>query len=147
MEIGKILLPLKIEMGRLTRLPLFDVANATAGQLVESLLMHKSFEHRAIIPNKPDDAMAQERELGPIKGAFVKLPQPGIYENMVVFDFRGLYPSDNHLAQYRPVHARPAEIRAGFGMLHFARTGTGSPKSRAGSSRQCLRSSSRCAAR
>jgi DNA polymerase I len=93
MEIGRILLPLEIEMGRLTRLPLFDVSSATAGQLVESLLMHKSFEHHAIIPNKPDDAMAQERELGPIKGAFVKLPQPGIYENMVVFDFRGLYPS------------------------------------------------------
>ncbi len=93
MEIGKILLPLEIEMGRITRLPLFDVANATAGQLVESLLMHKSFEHHAIIPNKPDDALAQERELGPIKGAFVKLPQPGIYENLVVFDFRGLYPS------------------------------------------------------
>jgi len=93
MEFGKLLLPLEIEMGRLTRLPLFDVTNATAGQLVESLLMHKSFENRAIIPNKPDDAMAQERELGPIKGAFVKLPQPGIYENMVVFDFRGLYPS------------------------------------------------------
>ncbi|MFA6489676.1 MAG: DNA-directed DNA polymerase [Candidatus Micrarchaeia archaeon] len=93
MEIGKILLPLEVEMGRITRLPLFDVSNATAGQLVESLLMHKSFENNAIIPNKPDDAMAQERELGPIKGAFVKLPQPGIYENMVVFDFRGLYPS------------------------------------------------------
>ncbi len=93
MEIGKILLPMQIEMGRLTGLPLFDVANATAGQLVESLLMRRSFEHKTIIPNKPDDAMAQERELGPIKGAFVKLPQPGIYENMVVFDFRGLYPS------------------------------------------------------
>ncbi|VVC01940.1 DNA polymerase [uncultured archaeon] len=93
MEIGKILLPLMVEMGRLTRMPLFDVSNATAGQLVESLLMHKSFEHRAIIPNKPDAALAQERELGPIKGAFVKIPQPGIYENMVVFDFRGLYPS------------------------------------------------------
>ena len=93
MEIGDVLLPLQVEMSRVTRLPLFDVANATAGQLVESLLMHKSFEHRTIIPNKPDDAAAAERELGPIKGAFVKLPQPGIYEDMVVFDFRGLYPS------------------------------------------------------
>ena len=92
-EIGKILLPLMYEMGRLTRLPLFDVSSATAGQLVESLLMHKSAEAHAIIPNKPGDAQAHERELGPIKGAFVKLPQPGIYENMVVFDFRGLYPS------------------------------------------------------
>ena len=93
MEIGKILVPLMMEMGKLVRLPLFDAVNATAGQLVESLLMHKSFEYKAIIPNKPEDALAQERELGPIKGAFVKLPQPGIYENLVVFDFRGLYPS------------------------------------------------------
>jgi DNA polymerase I len=93
MEIGKLLVPLMMEMGRLTRLPLFDAAAATAGQLVESLLMEKSFEHGQIIPNKPDDALARERELGPIQGAFVKLPQPGIYENMVVFDFRGLYPS------------------------------------------------------
>jgi len=93
MEIGRILVPLMMEMGRLTRLPLFDAVAATAGQLVESLLMEKSFEHRQIIPNKPDDALAKERELGPIQGAFVKLPQPGIYENMVVFDFRGLYPS------------------------------------------------------
>jgi len=92
-EIGKILLPLMYEMGKLTRLPLFDVTSATAGQLVESLLMHKSAQAHAIIPNKPGDAQAHERELGPIKGAFVKLPQPGIYENMVVFDFRGLYPS------------------------------------------------------
>lgn len=93
MEIGKLLVPLMMEMGRLTRLPLFDAASATAGQLVESLLMEKSFEHGQIIPNKPDDALAKEREMGPIQGAFVKLPQPGIYENMVVFDFRGLYPS------------------------------------------------------
>ncbi|MEM4348432.1 MAG: DNA-directed DNA polymerase [Candidatus Anstonellaceae archaeon] len=93
MEIGKILLPLEIEMSNLTRLPLFDTVNATAGQLVESLLMHKSTQNNAIIPNKPEDAVAHERELGPIKGAFVKIPQPGIYENLVVFDFRGLYPS------------------------------------------------------
>lgn len=93
MEIGKILLPLMYEMGRLTRLPLFDVSSATAGQLVESLLLHKSAAAHAIIPNKPTDEAARERELGPIKGAFVKLPQPGIYEKLAVFDFRGLYPS------------------------------------------------------
>jgi len=93
MEIGNLLLPLLMEMGRLTRLPLFDVAGATAGQLVESLLIQKSFEHGVVVPNKPIDSVAAERELEPIKGAFVKLPQPGIYENLSVFDFRGLYPS------------------------------------------------------
>ncbi|MCX8174645.1 MAG: DNA-directed DNA polymerase [Candidatus Micrarchaeota archaeon] len=93
MEIGEMLLPMQIEMSRVARLPLFDTANATAGQLVESILMHKSRQEGRIIPNKPDDTLASQRELGPIKGAFVKIPQPGIYENLVVFDFRGLYPS------------------------------------------------------
>ncbi len=34
-----------------------------------------------------------ERVNAPIQGAFVKLPEPGIYENVAVLDFRGLYPS------------------------------------------------------
>ena len=93
MEIGKILVPLLTEMGRTARMPLFDAANATAGQLVESLLMAKCHENNEIIPSKPGDDEAHERDLAPIEGAFVKLPQPGIYENMAVFDFRGLYPS------------------------------------------------------
>jgi DNA polymerase I len=93
LEIGKIVLPLEIEMSRLTKTPLFDVCNSSTGQLVESLLMYRSFEHGMLIPNRPDEGEVKRREANPIQGAFVKLPSPGIYDNMVVFDFRGLYPS------------------------------------------------------
>jgi DNA polymerase I len=93
LELGSVVMPLEIEMSKLVRLPLFDTANATAGQLVESLLMHRSYHAGAIIPNKPGSEEAAEREKNPIQGAFVKLPQPGIYDNLAVFDFRGLYPS------------------------------------------------------
>jgi len=92
-ELGAIVLPLLMEISRLTKMPLFDTAYATAGQLVESLLIYRSHEANAIVPGKPTDMQAKEREAHPIEGAFVKLPTAGIYENIAVFDFRGLYPS------------------------------------------------------
>lgn len=92
-ELGSIVLPLLMEISRLTKMPLFDTAYATAGQLVESLLIYRSHESNAIVPNKPTEEQAKEREAHPIEGAFVKLPTAGIYENIAVFDFRGLYPS------------------------------------------------------
>lgn len=92
-ELGSIVLPLLMEISRLTKMPLFDTAYATAGQLVESLLIYRSYEAGAIVPGKPGEAEAKEREAHPIEGAFVKLPKAGIYDRLAVFDFRGLYPS------------------------------------------------------
>lgn len=92
-ELTQLVLPLELEMARVTRLSPSDVVGATSSQLVESLLMCEAVARGAIVPNKPNDEEAKARELNPIEGAYVKTPSPGIYENMVVFDFRGLYPS------------------------------------------------------
>ncbi len=92
-ELAQAVLPLELEMSRVTRLPPSDVVGATSSQLVESLLMHEAVARGAIVPNRPADEEAKRREEHPIVGAYVKTPAPGIYENMVVFDFRGLYPS------------------------------------------------------
>jgi len=92
-ELGEVLLPLEIELSSVTKMPLFDVSISTSGQLVESLLMFNSFARNELIPNVPSDMAVREREGRPIQGAFVKLPEPGIYENIAVLDFRGLYPS------------------------------------------------------
>ncbi|MBN2477858.1 DNA polymerase, partial [Candidatus Micrarchaeota archaeon] len=92
-EIGSMALPLYIELSKVTRLPLFDTSIATSGQLVENLLMHESFKRNTIIPPRPSEARATQRAASPIKGAFVKLPEPGVYDNIAVLDFRGLYPS------------------------------------------------------
>ena len=92
-ELAKAVLPLEFEMSRVTRMPPSDVMGATSSQLVESLLMHEAVARGAIVPNRPADDEAKRREANPIQGAFVRTPSPGIYENMVVFDFRGLYPS------------------------------------------------------
>ncbi len=92
-ELGENILPLLLELSKLTCMPLFDTSLSTSGQLVESLLMQESVRRGEIIPSKPGEAEAIERQKNPIEGAFVKLPEPGIYDNIAVFDFRGLYPS------------------------------------------------------
>ena len=84
---------LLLELFSLTGVPLFDLNYATSGHLVEFLLMKHSVKQGMIIPPKPSADVVAQRRANPVEGAFVKLPQPGIYENIVVFDFRSLYPS------------------------------------------------------
>ncbi len=86
-------IPIMIEMSRLTYDVLGDVCVSTTGQLVEFMLMHQSVKFNEIIPNKPTDIGMKDRIANPIEGAYVKTPEPGIYSNLVIFDFRGLYPS------------------------------------------------------
>lgn len=92
-ELGEHILPIQMELSEIARLPLFDVAYATSGQLVESLLMSEAVRKGMVIPPKPSGSAVSARSKNPIQGAYVKLPAPGIYENIAVFDFRGLYPS------------------------------------------------------
>ncbi|MEW6328742.1 MAG: DNA-directed DNA polymerase [Candidatus Micrarchaeota archaeon] len=93
LEIARRVLPLEIEMAKLVKAPLFDVCGATTGQLVEMLLINEAHRANTLVPNKPSEEEVRRRSLTMIKGAHVKLPQAGIYENIAVFDFRGLYPS------------------------------------------------------
>ncbi len=92
-EIAKEILPLEMELSKLAHSPLFETALSTTGQLVESLMMFNAFKRGEIIPRKPKQREIEERMANPIEGAFVKLPSPGVYEDIAVLDFRGLYPS------------------------------------------------------
>jgi DNA polymerase I len=87
------LLPLEMEMASVAKMPLFETTLSTSGQLVENLLMYHATGRNELIPSKPGGDEIGERISAPIQGAFVKLPEPGIYENVAVLDFRGLYPS------------------------------------------------------
>ena len=44
-------------------------------------------------PNKPTNDEIMQRRLQTYKGAFVYEPKPGLYSNIVVFDYRSLYPT------------------------------------------------------
>ncbi len=86
-------LPLEIELSRLTGMTLFDTSRSTPGQLVEMLLMREAYRSGEIILSKPKYDEIQKRSANPVEGAFVKIPNPGVYENIAVMDFRSLYPS------------------------------------------------------
>ena len=92
-ELGDHFLPLQIELSRVAKMTLFDVALSTSGQLVENLLMYEATQKNMISPSRPSDSSVKERMANPIEGAYVKIPEPGIYNNIAVMDFRGLYPS------------------------------------------------------
>jgi DNA polymerase I len=91
--LGDRLIPIELEMSSVAKMPLFETAISTSGQLVENLLMYHATEKGILIPGRPEGEAIGERLAAPIQGAFVKLPEPGIYENVAVLDFRGLYPS------------------------------------------------------
>jgi DNA polymerase I len=93
LELGHRFLPLEMEVSGVAKMPLFQTTMSTSGQLVESLLMFNASKRNMVIPPKPGGDKIFERTNAPIQGAFVKLPEPGIYENVAVLDFRGLYPS------------------------------------------------------
>ncbi|MBI5227460.1 ribonuclease H-like domain-containing protein [Candidatus Micrarchaeota archaeon] len=93
LALGERFLPLEIELAGVAKLALFETTISTSGQLVENLLMYHASEKEILIPSKPGGGAISERMAAPIQGAFVKLPEPGIYNNVAVLDFRGLYPS------------------------------------------------------
>ena len=86
-------IPIMIELSRTTGNVLSDTAVSTTGQLVEYMLMRYALMFNEIVPNKPKDEEIRARMLNPIEGAYVKTPDPGVYEKLAIFDFRGLYPS------------------------------------------------------
>ncbi|MEM3841258.1 MAG: DNA-directed DNA polymerase [Candidatus Micrarchaeaceae archaeon] len=86
-------IPIMIEMSRVSGNVLNDTSVSTTGQIVEYLLMRYAVAFNEIIPNKPTEYEIRSRLINPIEGAYVKTPDPGIYNNLAILDFRGLYPS------------------------------------------------------
>ena len=92
-EVFRTFFPLALQLSATTGLMLSDVSVSTTGQLVEFLLMRYAYAFGNMIPNKPGDYEVRKRSMNPIIGAYVKTPDPGIYDSLAVFDFRSLYPS------------------------------------------------------
>lgn len=92
-ELYTFFLPLEIEMARVTGTTLGETAISTTSQLVEYIMMKHAYLNNELIPGKPSQMEIAERLANPYEGAYVKTPDAGIYDKIVVFDFRGLYPS------------------------------------------------------
>ena len=93
LEIGLELLPMFFELARIVRQSPFDVSRMTPGQLVEWLLIAEAFNVGELVPPRPVGEEFAERAEETYVGAYVMEPEKGLHEDIVVFDFRSLYPS------------------------------------------------------
>lgn len=93
LKLAEKVIPLILESTKLIGQPMFDVSRMTYGQCVEWYLIKNAAENEEFIPNKPLSTDFGERNNKTYVGAYVHEPKPGIYEKVVVFDFRSLYPS------------------------------------------------------
>jgi len=93
LRVAERLLPLQTELAKIVGASLQETCGATTGQLVELLLWREAHDQNRIVPNKPSGEEVARRASLPVQGAFVKLPEAGIYNDLAILDFRGMYPS------------------------------------------------------
>lgn len=94
LKLSEHILPQIFAICKLTGQLPFDVTRYTYSQLVESFFMKRAFADNVIIPNRPKTDEIEERRMAPVyKGAMVIEPKKGIHPNVLVFDFRSLYPT------------------------------------------------------
>jgi DNA polymerase I len=92
-EIAKEILPLYTALSKIIGLPLYETSRMATSQMIEWLLIREAHKRGIFVPNRSKEEDVRARMLNPIKGAFVKLPESGLHEGIVVCDFRSLYPS------------------------------------------------------
>lgn len=86
-------LPLQYELSRIVGQPIYELSRSGSSQQVELLLIAEAYRRDILVPNKPFESMVGERDTESYIGAYVVDPDRGIHENILVFDFRSLYPS------------------------------------------------------
>jgi DNA polymerase I len=93
LELAEKFLPLYVELSRIVGLPIQDTSRMTAGQLVEWLLIREAFVRGELAPNKGGGREYLARAEDTYVGGYVMEPVKGVVDNIIVFDFRSLYPS------------------------------------------------------
>jgi len=92
-KVSRKIMPNINELTKVIGQPTVDIVRMSYGQMVEWYLIRKAHDENEISPNRPGVDKIAERRIGSYKGAFVYEPKPGLYENLVIMDFKGLYPS------------------------------------------------------
>ena len=83
-----------LEFTRSVQEPVFEVSRAGLSRYVESYILHNLERFNEIPEKKPMyEEIGKRREIGPVEGAFVYEPSPGLYENIAMFDFTSMHTS------------------------------------------------------
>lgn len=81
------------ELVKIIGIPIAEIIRMSFSQLVEWFIIKQEQDFKEIAPNRPNYHQISERRAYSYEGAFVYEPKPGLYKDIVVFDFRSLYPS------------------------------------------------------
>ena len=93
-KLAKKIWPDIMEFSRVVREPLFEVTRDRMSAHVENYLIHNLDRFDEIIEKRPtNEEIGRRRNMGKYEGAFVFKPVPGLYEDIVMFDFTSMYAS------------------------------------------------------
>ncbi len=72
-----------------------DIVNGGQSGMVENLLLRRFRERNRVVPPKPDAEISEERyiENEDLKGGAVLVPEKGLQEDIVILDYKSLYPT------------------------------------------------------
>ena len=87
------MLPTMTELVKIVGLPPFDITRMGFSQLVEWYLLRQAAQFNELVPNKPQDREIAQRRAQLLEGGLVFEPKPGLYKDIVVFDYLSLYPT------------------------------------------------------
>jgi DNA polymerase elongation subunit (family B) len=83
-----------LEFCRITHKPLYEMSRDGMSTHVEDYILHNLYKFDEIAEKRPiHDDIGERRDLGKYEGAFVLAPKPGLYDNVVFFDFTSMYGS------------------------------------------------------
>ncbi|MEK6871690.1 MAG: DNA-directed DNA polymerase [Nanoarchaeota archaeon] len=93
-KIAEKIWPDLLEFSKIVQEPLFDVSRDTMSAHVENFILHNLEKFDEIIEKRPHFNEKDERKNEEkYTGAFVYQPKPGLYDNVVFFDFTSMYGS------------------------------------------------------
>jgi DNA polymerase I/DNA polymerase-2 len=83
-----------LEFSKIVKEPLFDVTRDRMSSHVENYIIHNLDRFEEIAEKRPmNDEIVERQSKGKYEGAFVFEPKPGLYEELVFFDFTSMYAS------------------------------------------------------
>jgi len=82
------------EFSKIIQEPVFELSRAGLSKYVESYILHHLEKYNEIPEKRPmHEEIGSRRSGGKVEGAFVLEPRPGLYENVVLFDFTSMHTS------------------------------------------------------
>ena len=86
--------PDMLEFSKVIQEPIFEISRNGLSKQVESYIIHNLEKFNEIPEKRPThDEISQRRQRQKVEGAFVLEPKPGLYEDLVMFDFTSMHTS------------------------------------------------------